>query len=200
MPWLRQAQQAPGCAAAPRAWGGLGAQPGPAGEAGMAFCKGQGRSVAGASGLPWSALAASALSGPAALLSTVGGGPAPQDVLRLSLALAAGASLSPALLMEQRCGADTSDQCVVAGSTHSSAHPWETGLPAHQALRGRWPELTCCSFSSFSRSPESLAPVGRTEGEYCCCCTAAICRVPPRFLFFPVHCPGLKWLQVPKSI
>ena len=47
----------------------------------MAFCKGQGRSVAGASGLPWSALAASALSGPAALLSTVGGGPAPRDVL-----------------------------------------------------------------------------------------------------------------------
>ena len=38
----------------------------------MAFCKGQGRSVAGASGLPWSALAASALSGPAALESTAG--------------------------------------------------------------------------------------------------------------------------------
>ena len=58
--------------ATPRAWGGLGAWPGQAGEAVMAFPEGQGRSLTGGPGLPRSALAAAALSGPAALESTAG--------------------------------------------------------------------------------------------------------------------------------
>ena len=115
--------------------------------------------------------------------------------LQLSLALATRASLIPALHMEQRCRAVWADTCqfVEGRSTHSSAHPWETGLPAHQALRGRWPELTCCSFSSFSRSPESLAPVGRTQGDCCCHSTAAICPADNNVTALPT---ALCWLKV----
>ena len=51
----------------------LGRPGGPAWpQAEMAFPEGQGRSLMGGSGLPWSTLAAAALSSPPALESTVG--------------------------------------------------------------------------------------------------------------------------------
>ena len=76
-PGRPQAVLSPG-PAAPRAFGGLGTQPGQAGGAEVVFPEGQGNGPDGSSGLPWLALAAAALTDPPALESTVEWRAAPQ--------------------------------------------------------------------------------------------------------------------------
>ena len=181
-----------------QAWGGLGTRPGQAGGAEVAFPEGQGRSLMGALGChgqrwllhPERPTSTGKHSGMERLLL--------RGVLQPSLALAAGASLSPALLVEQTCGA------VKAGTFHtgegrsvcSSAHPWEIRWSAHLPLRRRSADGMHSSFPGFSgQTSKSLAPGGRTEGECCCCCTAAICHSATVINAHPIGLCCLKMSQ-----
>ena len=111
--------------------------------------------------------------------------------LQLSLALATRASLVPALHMEQRCRAVWADTCqfVEGRSTHSSAHPWETGWSEHQAVRRVSFEVICCFFPGFyGWTPESLAPVARRRREFCCHCS----HLPPSHCYSCLSCCSLQ--------